>query len=213
VTQHASLRRILHLSARCTTQGTQMWVRQSVPGTVPPCWGGVQGRTDPGPPRTQRGLPVRFKRKVSGRFHQSGRQRGTKFLRCPKRCNIALLRQRPALESLSFAMGVRWRTDKTGYPGLICWKLLVVGWGSTMNKHSIPPIRRRAADLLRRARKLPVGHDRNDLRQSAIGLLWLEKRGYLAIPQDLTSHDAPAGSASSPHSGTEAHPASPPTDR
>ena len=39
------------------------------------------------------------------------------------------------------------------------------------------PLRRHAADALRRARKLPIGHDRNDLRQLAIGLLWLEKRG------------------------------------
>jgi hypothetical protein len=41
-----------------------------------------------------------------------------------------------------------------------------------------------AADALRRARKLPVGHERNDLRQLAIGLLWLEKRGFVAIAQD-----------------------------
>src|SRR5215212_5821937 len=34
-----------------------MWVRQSsvLAGTVPPWWGGVQGETVPGPPRTQRG--------------------------------------------------------------------------------------------------------------------------------------------------------------
>ena len=56
-----------------------------------------------------------------------------------------------------------------------------------MNKHSITPIRRQAADALRRARKLPVGHDRNDLRQLAIGLLWLEKRGCVAFPEDRES--------------------------
>jgi predicted Zn-dependent peptidase len=39
------------------------------------------------------------------------------------------------------------------------------------------PLRQQAADALRRARKLPVGPDRNDLRQLAIGLLWLERRG------------------------------------
>jgi hypothetical protein len=44
----------------------------------------------------------------------------------------------------------------------------------------ISPIRRHAADALRRARKLPIGHARNDLRQLAIGLLWLEKRGFVA---------------------------------
>ena len=37
------------------------------------------------------------------------------------------------------------------------------------------PLRRHAADALRRARKLPVGGSRNDLRQLAMGLLWLER--------------------------------------
>jgi hypothetical protein len=41
----------------------------------------------------------------------------------------------------------------------------------------ISPLRRQAADVLRRARKLPAGNDRNDLRQLAVGLLWLEKKG------------------------------------
>jgi hypothetical protein len=38
------------------------------------------------------------------------------------------------------------------------------------------PLRRHAADALRRARKLPIGHERNDLRQLGLGLLWLDKR-------------------------------------
>jgi len=46
------------------------------------------------------------------------------------------------------------------------------------------PLRRQAADALRRARKLPVGDARNDLRQLAIGLLWLEKRNLKATVQD-----------------------------
>ena len=46
------------------------------------------------------------------------------------------------------------------------------------------PLRRQAADALRRARKLPVGHARNDLRQLALGLRWLEKRGFVAVVQD-----------------------------
>jgi hypothetical protein len=41
-------------------------------------------------------------------------------------------------------------------------------------------IRLQAADVLRRARKLPVGPNRNDLRQLAMGLLWLEKHGFEA---------------------------------
>jgi len=49
---------------------------------------------------------------------------------------------------------------------------------------SVSPIRRQAADALRRARRLPLGHDRNDLRQLAVGLLWLEKRGFVAFTED-----------------------------
>jgi len=57
--------------------------------------------------------------------------------------------------------------------------------GGTMCENSIPPIRRQAAEALTRARKLPLGPDRNDLRQLALGLRWLEKRGYVAIPEEL----------------------------
>ncbi len=46
------------------------------------------------------------------------------------------------------------------------------------------PLRRQAADVLHRARKLPVGHARNDLRQLASGLLWLDKRNREAPLQD-----------------------------
>ncbi|MCA6107692.1 hypothetical protein [Bradyrhizobium cenepequi] len=38
-----------------------------------------------------------------------------------------------------------------------------------------------AADALRRARRLPVGANRNDLRQLAVGLLWLHRRGMDAL--------------------------------
>jgi hypothetical protein len=48
----------------------------------------------------------------------------------------------------------------------------------------ISPLRQQAADALRRARKLPVGHARNNLRQLASGLLWLEKRNPQAGVQD-----------------------------
>jgi hypothetical protein len=41
-------------------------------------------------------------------------------------------------------------------------------------------LRRQAAEALQRARKLPVGPDRNEMRQLAIGLLWLEKKGLAA---------------------------------
>ena len=39
------------------------------------------------------------------------------------------------------------------------------------------PLRRLAIDALRRARRLPVGADRNELRQRAISLRWLERHG------------------------------------
>jgi hypothetical protein len=46
------------------------------------------------------------------------------------------------------------------------------------------PLRRQAADALRRARTLPVGPDRNDLRQLAIGLRFLEKQRLKTKAQD-----------------------------
>jgi hypothetical protein len=46
------------------------------------------------------------------------------------------------------------------------------------------PLRKHAADALIRARKLPVGHARNDLRQLAMGLLWLDRKGLQAAVKD-----------------------------
>ncbi len=46
------------------------------------------------------------------------------------------------------------------------------------------PLRRQAADVFRRARQLPIGHARNDLRQLAMGLLWLDERNREATLQD-----------------------------
>ena len=51
----------------------------------------------------------------------------------------------------------------------------------------VSPLRKQAADALRRARKLPVGSDRNDLRQLAVGLLWLEKHWMSATVRDDTA--------------------------
>jgi hypothetical protein len=45
------------------------------------------------------------------------------------------------------------------------------------------PLRTQAADTLRRARKLPPGPHRNDLRQLAFGLLKLDKQGMKANVQ------------------------------
>ena len=67
--------------------------------------------------------------------------------------------------------------------------LIGLGWaGAAMRQQQLEtaelPLRRQAADALRQARKLPVGHARNDLRQLALGLRWLEKRGFVAVVQD-----------------------------
>jgi hypothetical protein len=42
------------------------------------------------------------------------------------------------------------------------------------------PLRRQVIDAIRRARRLPVGPERNDLRQLVLGLRWLEKKGLEA---------------------------------
>jgi len=47
----------------------------------------------------------------------------------------------------------------------------------------LSPLEEQAADALRRARRLPVGPNRNDLRQLAIGLLWLHRNGMDALVQ------------------------------
>jgi hypothetical protein len=44
-------------------------------------------------------------------------------------------------------------------------------------KREPSPLERQVAEVLRRARRLPVGPERNDLRQLAVGLLWLHRRG------------------------------------
>jgi hypothetical protein len=43
------------------------------------------------------------------------------------------------------------------------------------------PLERQAADALRRARRLPPGSGRNDLRQLASALLWLHRNGMDAL--------------------------------
>lgn len=59
----------------------------------------------------------------------------------------------------------------------------------------VSPLRLHAADALRRARKLPIGHARNDLRQLAVGLIWLDRRGAPStIEHQLNAlHQAQAG--------------------
>ena len=47
-------------------------------------------------------------------------------------------------------------------------------------------IEQQVADALRRARRLPIGAGRNDLRQLAMGLLWLHRNGMDALVRDRT---------------------------
>ena len=55
-------------------------------------------------------------------------------------------------------------------------------------------LEKQAADALRRARRLPIGSARNDLRQLAMGLLWLHRNGMDALmkqrPTSQRSTDA-----------------------
>jgi hypothetical protein len=44
-------------------------------------------------------------------------------------------------------------------------------------------LEQQAAEALRRARQLPIGASRNDLRQLAMGLLWLHRNGMSALEQ------------------------------
>jgi len=50
-------------------------------------------------------------------------------------------------------------------------------------------LEQQAADALRRARRLPVGADRNDLRQLATGLLWLHRNGMDALTRQRLEDD------------------------
>jgi hypothetical protein len=51
-------------------------------------------------------------------------------------------------------------------------------------ERKLSPLEQQAADALRRARRLPVGAHRNDLRQLAVGLLWLHRKGMVALVED-----------------------------
>ena len=50
-------------------------------------------------------------------------------------------------------------------------------------ERKLSALERQAADALRRARRLPVGANRNDLRQLAVGLLWLHRNGIACVGQ------------------------------
>jgi hypothetical protein len=51
-------------------------------------------------------------------------------------------------------------------------------------ERDMSPLEQQAADALRRARRLPIGASRNDLRQLAGGLLSLHRNGMRALEQE-----------------------------
>lgn len=48
-------------------------------------------------------------------------------------------------------------------------------------------LEQQAADVLRRARRLSIGAERNDLRQLAMGLLWLHRNGMDALMEQRSA--------------------------
>ncbi|MDE5458338.1 MULTISPECIES: hypothetical protein [Bradyrhizobium] len=55
-------------------------------------------------------------------------------------------------------------------------------------ERKLSSLEQQAADALRRARSLPIGADRNDLRQLARGLLWLHRNGMDALMNERSSN-------------------------
>ena len=63
-------------------------------------------------------------------------------------------------------------------------------------ERQLSALEKQAADALRRARKLPVGPARNDLRQLAMGLLWLERNGMDALIKQRPTWQLPTDAES-----------------
>ena len=57
-------------------------------------------------------------------------------------------------------------------------------------------LEKQAADALRRARRLPIGAARNDLRQLAMGLLWLHRNGMDALMKQRPTSQLPTDAES-----------------
>jgi len=54
-------------------------------------------------------------------------------------------------------------------------------------ERKLSALEQQGADVLRRARRLPVGAERNDLRQLAMGLLWLHRNGMDALMEQRSA--------------------------
>ena len=110
----------------------------------------------------------------------------------PRHCGFGRLsRTRSSGQEFVLQIGHRVgdRTDTRESQGLSWCSHSTVGLAMQRPSDTqISPLRRQAADALRRARKLPVGHARNDLRQLAVGLLWLYKKNLQAtVPDRVTA--------------------------
>jgi hypothetical protein len=71
-------------------------------------------------------------------------------------------------------------------------------------ERKLSALEQQAANALRRARRLPIGADRNDLRQLARGLLWLHRNGMDALmnqrsPSRLSTLMQAQGDITAPH--------------
>ena len=62
-------------------------------------------------------------------------------------------------------------------------------------KRRLSALEEQAAHALRRARRLPVGAERNDLRQLAMGLLWLHRSGVDALMKQRLDSAAEAAAS------------------
>ena len=78
-------------------------------------------------------------------------------------------------------------------------------WGSPVEL-KLSALEKQAADALRRARRLPIGADRNDLRQLAMGLLWLHRNGMAALMKRRLDNAAGVAASIAGY-GRETHPA------
>ena len=64
-------------------------------------------------------------------------------------------------------------------------------------ERQLSALEKQAADALRRARRLPVGAARNDLRQLGMGLLWLHRNGMDALMKQRPMSQLPTDDAES----------------
>ncbi|MGY3608070.1 MULTISPECIES: hypothetical protein [unclassified Bradyrhizobium] len=99
---------------------------------------------------------------------------------CEQRVAIVIHRSRPTQNSPKLTY-VAVAAAEMGH--VITIRCSYYRWppGAELMERKRSPLERQAADALRRARRLPVGADRNDLRQLAVGLLLLHRRGMDAL--------------------------------